>query len=323
MLLTSGFVVFEVIAGLRSQSLALLSDALHNLTDAIALGISWFALRVAFRESHAGKTFGYHRAGILAALFNASTLIGIAGVVGYEAVGRMTSPVAVDWETLMGVGALALVVNGVTAWLVGHGAEDDLNLRSAFLHLVGDVLSNLGAMAAGLGIYLTGLFWLDPLASLLIAFLILWNAWLIIRETLDILMESAPRDLPMGEVIERLLDHESVRGVHDLHVWSLSRSLRVLSAHLEIMDMPVSQTEGLRSFLAERLEVEFRISHATFQFESISTCSPLLYCDLGQARNGNKRRGEASGPCGSLAFHSAETAESCEKDGQGDQGQQG
>lgn len=281
LLITSGFVVFEILAGIQSNSLALLSDALHNLTDALALGIAWFAIRITERAPHAGKTFGYHRAGILAALFNASTLIGIAGIIAFEAFNRIQAPEVVDWETLLGVGALALLVNATTAWLVGHGAKDDLNLHSAFLHLLGDVLSNLGAMAAGLGIYLTGLSWMDPLASVMIAFLILWNAWLIIRETLDILMESVPRDVPMTQVVARLLENEGVLGIHDLHIWSLTRSLRFISAHIEVSDRPVSQTEALKRALCECLESEFRISHATFQFESTPSCSSRLYCELG------------------------------------------
>ena len=282
LVLTVGFVGFEVFYGIQSHSLALLSDALHNLTDALALLLSGWALRVAGRAAHDRKTFGYHRAGILAALFNSVSLIGIAAWIGWEAALRLENPETVDSETLLGVAGLALVINGLTAWLVGHGSHHDLNLRSAFLHLLGDVLSNLGAMAAGLGIYLTGASWLDPLASLLIAVLILWNAWLIVHETLEILMEGTPRDIAMDQLVSTLAIEEGVFGVHDLHVWSLSKSLRFLTAHLEVADMPLSETARLRRVLEERLAHRFGIHHVTLQMEATPACTRDLYCRLGR-----------------------------------------
>lgn len=283
LILTLGFVVFEALAGMQSQSLALLSDAAHNLTDVIALGISGYALHLAAKPAHAGRTYGYHRGGILAALFNAATLLVIAVGIGVEAWFRFQNPVPVSWETLVGVGSLALVVNGISAWLVGHGSHDDLNLRSAFLHLLGDVLSNLGAILAGIGIGWSGKLWLDPLASLLIAVLIVWNAWLIVRETLDILMEGAPRDLGVEDLGQVLAAHPKVIGIHDLHVWSLSRSLRFLSVHVEVEDLPVSETDIIRHELALRVFELFRITHATFQFESEPACHRRLYCDVSKA----------------------------------------
>lgn len=280
LVLTLGFVVFETLAGVQSQSLALLSDAAHNLTDVVALAISWYALHLAERPAHAWRTYGYHRGGILAALFNAATLLVIAVGIGVEAWFRFQNPVPVSWETLIGVGSLALVVNGISAWLVGHGSHDDLNLRSAFLHLLGDVMSNVGAILAGVGIGWSGKLWLDPLASLLIAALIVWNAWLIVRETLDILMEGAPRDVGVEDLGQALAAHPTVLGIHDLHVWSLSRSLRFLSVHVEVDDVPVSQTEVIRHELAELVSERFKIRHATFQFESEAVCHRRLYCDI-------------------------------------------
>lgn len=280
LLATLAFFIFETYAGVKSQSLALLSDAAHNLTDVLALAISWYAVHVAERPPQAGRTFGYHRGGILAALFNAASLLIIAAGILHEALHRWEHPVPVSWETLIGVGILALLVNGLSAWLVGHGAHDDLNLKSAFLHLIGDVLSNVGAILAGVGIGWTGMLWLDPLASTLIAILIVWNAWVIVREALDILMEGAPRDIVVEDLGRALAGHSEVLGVHDLHVWSLSKSLRFLSVHVEVEDMTLSQAEKIRQSLSTMVRKDFRIAHATFQFESEPVCRRALYCHL-------------------------------------------
>ncbi len=280
LVITLGFVGVEVVAGNMANSLALLTDAAHNLTDVLALALSWYALNLADRPAHAGKTYGYHRVGILAALINSTTLAFIAAGICFEAWHRFQSPTPVAADLLVGVGTVALVVNLVTAWLVSHGAEHDLNLRSAFLHLMGDVLSTLGAILAGIGIYFTGLNWLDPLASVLIAGLILWNAWLIVREVVDILLESTPRDIEMSEMVRDLMQIDGVRGVHDLHVWSLSRQLRFLSAHVLVDDMPVSEAGVLRDRLDELVAHHYGIRHSTLQFET-SGCFPgHLYCDV-------------------------------------------
>ena len=280
LLLTLGFVGVEVVAGTLANSLALLTDAAHNLTDVLALGLSWYAIHLADRPAHAGKTYGYHRVGILAALINSTTLAFIAAGICFEAWQRFQSPAPVAADILMGVGSIALAVNLLTAWLVSHGAEHDLNLRSTFLHLMGDVLSTLGAILAGVGIYFTGLNWLDPLVSVLIAVLILWNAWLIVREVVDILLESTPRDIEMSEMVRDLMQVEGVCGVHDLHVWSLSRSLRFLSAHIVVDDMPLSSAGLLRDQLAELVEHHYGIRHATLQLEAGAGCQDKLYCEV-------------------------------------------
>ena len=280
---TLGFVGFEAGAGWHANSLALLTDAAHNLTDALALGLSWYAHRLADRPAHAGKTFGYHRAGILAALLNSSTLALIAFGIFHEAWGRFVNPPAVASDVLMSVGTAAFFVNLLTAWLVSHGSDHDLNLRSVFLHLLGDVFSTFGAVAAGVGIWLTGKFWLDPLASALIGLLILWNAWAILRETVDILLESTPEDIDMSLMVRDLLQVEGVRGVHDLHVWSISRSLRMLSAHVVIDDVPVSQAAALQRRLGCLLRERYDIDHSTLQLECEGCDPDVLYCDIAKA----------------------------------------
>jgi len=278
--ITLGFVGFEAFAGWYANSLALLTDAAHNLTDALALGLSWYAHRLAGRPAHAGKTFGYHRAGILAALVNSSSLALISFGIFHEAWGRFNSPPPVASDVLMSVGAAAFVINLVTAWLVSHGNEHDLNLRSAFLHLLGDVFSTLGAMAAGVGIWLTGQYWLDPAVSVFIGVLILWNSWSILKETGAILLEATPDDIDMSLMVRDFLQVPGVLGVHDLHVWSISRSLRMLSAHVVVSDIPLSQVAVLQRRLKSIMHERHGIGHSTMQFEC-EACNPDdLYCDI-------------------------------------------
>lgn len=278
--ITLAFVLLEALAGIFSNSLALLTDAAHNLTDALALGLSWWALQLTTRASNRKKTYGYHRAGILAALVNSGTLVVIALGIFYEAYRRLVNPPEVQAGMLVGVGIVAVVINIVTAMLVRHGAEHDLNIRSAFLHLMGDVLSTLGAVIAGFIILFTGWNWLDPLVSVLIGLMILWSAWGILREAIDILMESAPVDLDVDNLVRDILSTEGVRNIHDLHVWSITRTMRTLSAHLVTDDMPVSKCTKLRESVNQLLFQKYGISHATMQFES-ECCHPgRLYCDL-------------------------------------------
>jgi cobalt-zinc-cadmium efflux system protein len=278
--ITLGFVFVEVAAGLFANSLALLTDAAHNFTDVLALALTWWALRVTTRPADAGKTYGYHRAGILAALVNSTTLALIALGIFYEAYRRIISPPEVQANVLIGVGAAAVVVNLVTALLVRRGSEQDLNLRSAFLHLMGDVLATIGAVAAGIVIRVTGANWIDAAVSILIGLLILWNAWGIVRESLNILMESAPADIDMQALIDDLRGVEGVRGVHDLHVWSITRGLRTLSAHIVTDDIPISQGAAIQAAVSERLLHHYGIGHATLQLECADCIPADLYCDI-------------------------------------------
>ncbi len=197
LIITLLLVVVEMLAGVFANSLALLTDGAHNLTDALALGLTWWALWVTTKPANSGKTYGYHRAGILVALLNSTTLTLIALGVFYEAWRRFLAPPVVQADVLIIVGIVAVVINLVTALLVRRGSENDLNLRSAYLHLMGDVASTVGAVIAGIVIRFTGLNWLDALVSVMIGFLILWNAWSILRESLEILMESSPADIDM------------------------------------------------------------------------------------------------------------------------------
>lgn len=276
---TLGFVLIEAVAGIFANSLALLTDAAHNLTDVIALALSWFAVRITARPANERKTYGYHRVGILVALINSTTLVVISLGIFWEAWRRFVSPPEVQSGILVGVGLIAVLVNIVTAMLVHKGSDTDLNLRSAFVHLMGDVFSTIGAVIAGVVIYFTGANWLDPFVSVLIGVLILYNAWGILREALDILLEAKPRDINSAKLIEDMLEIEGVLGVHDLHVWSITQNLRTMSAHVLTADLSISEGAGIQRQISEMVARRYNIAHATLQLEC-ADCLNAMYCDL-------------------------------------------
>jgi len=278
--LTLAFVIFEAAAGIFGNSLALLTDAGHNLTDVIALGLSWFAVHLTAQPANARKTYGYHRAGILAAVINSTTLIIIALGVFYEAYHRFIAPSEVNSEILISVGLIAVIVNLVTALLVRRGSEKDLNLRSAFVHLMGDVFSTVGAVIAGVIIYFTKANWLDPLVSVLIGILILYNAWGILRDAMDILLESTPRDVDIKTMVDDLVKIDGVLGVHDLHVWSLTQNLRTMSAHILTDDVSISAGAEIQLKVNEILYHRYNVGHATLQLECVGCDPDGLYCDI-------------------------------------------
>lgn len=278
--ITLAFVFVEVAAGLYANSLALLTDAAHNFTDVIALALTWYALRLTRRPAHSGKTFGYHRAGILIALFNSLTLILIALVIFYEAYKRLMAPPLVDAPLLSIAASVAFLVNAGTAWIIHSGSHDDLNVRSAFIHLAGDALSTLGAIMAGVAIMLTDYQIFDPLVSVLIGLLILWNGWAIVRESVDILLESTPRGLDMDALIHDIQSVPGVRGVHDVHAWSINERLRFLSAHILTEDLTLSAGMKIQNEVNRLVYDKYAIAHATLQLEC-EDCTPLaIYCDL-------------------------------------------
>ena len=277
LLITLAFVIFEAAAGYYANSLALLTDAAHNLTDVIALGLSWFAIWITAQPANPQKTYGYHRAGILVALINSTTLILISLGIFYEAYKRFVSPPEVQSSVLIVVGLVAVVINLITALLVHRGSESDLNLRSAFVHLMGDVLSTIGAVIAGIVIYFTGANWLDPFVSVLIGLLILYNAWGILRDAVDILLEATPRDVDMKKMVGDITQVEGVLGVHDLHVWSITQNLRTMSAHILTEDIPVSAGAQIQNRINELVYHRYNIAHATLQLECVDCDPDCLY----------------------------------------------
>jgi cobalt-zinc-cadmium efflux system protein len=278
--LTLAFVILEAGAGIFANSLALLTDAAHNLTDVIALGLTWFAVRVTSQPANAQKTYGYHRAGILVALLNSTTLVLISIGIFYEAYRRFMNPPEVQSSILISVGLIAVVINLVTALLVHRGSQSDLNLRSAFVHLMGDVLSTVGAVIAGVIIYFTNANWLDPLVSVLIGFLILYNAWGILRDAVDILLEATPRDVNIKSMVEDIVQVDGVLGIHDIHVWSLTQSLRTMSAHILTDDVNISAAADIQRQINEIIRRRYNIAHSTLQLECVDCFPDSLYCDL-------------------------------------------
>jgi cobalt-zinc-cadmium efflux system protein len=283
--LTAVFVILEGAAGLFANSLALLTDAAHNLTDVIALGLSWYAVRLTTRPSNSQKTYGYHRAGILAALANSTTLVLISLGVFYEAYLRFKTQPEIKSGVLILVGLIAVIINLVTALLVRRGSEHDLNLRSVFLHLMGDVASAIGAVIAGVIIYFTHANWLDPFVSVLIGFLILYNAWGILRETVGILLESSPRDVDMQAMVADIKQVKGVLGVHDLHVWSLAQNLRTMSAHILTDDLPISEGVEIQRQINVIVFHRYNIAHATLQLECVDCEPDSLYCEINESNH--------------------------------------
>jgi len=276
MLATLAYVVVTFVAGLRAHSLALLSESGHNVSDFLALLLSLAAVYFQGRPADTSKTFGYQRAGVLAAFVNSSALIVISLWIVVEAVRRLSNPVAVQPRLMMYVAAAGVVMNGVIAVLLWRVARD-LNLRSAFLHMAGDTLSTAAVIGGGVGILLTGQNWIDPALSLLIAALILWSSFGIIRETLNILLEGAPRGISLNAIRDGMQGVEGVANVHDLHVWSLGSHSSALACHVTIDDIPPSESACILLKLNHVLREHFQIAHTTIQFEHTG-CEELEGC---------------------------------------------
>jgi len=263
---TLAYVAVTFVAGLRAHSLALLSEAGHNVSDFLALLLSFAAVYFQTRPVSDSKTFGYQRAGVLAAFVNAGTLIAISIWIGFEAIHRLRAPVAVQPRLMMVVAAAGVLMNGVIAALL-WGVARDVNMRSAFLHMAGDTLSTAAVIAGGAGILFTGQNWIDPVLSLFIAALILWSSIGIVRETLNILLEGTPSGVSLSEIRSAMEAVEGVINVHDLHVWSLGSQSRALACHVTIADIPPSESACILLNLNHILKDRFHISHTTIQFE--------------------------------------------------------
>src|SRR5579875_864755 len=278
--LTALFVILEGITGLLAHSLALLADAGHNLTDTLALALTFWTYQLASQPSNARRTFGLHRAGVLAALGNALTLVVIALGILVEAYQRFRAPEPVSAPAMIAVAALAALLNLViAAWLHGH-AHHDLNVRSSFLHVAGDAASAAGVVIAGVLLALTGQAWIDPAVSVLIALFILWSSRGVIVEAVDVLLEATPPDLDARHVRATMCQVPGVLDVHDLHLWSLSSSLRAASAHVLVQDMPVSKACDILAAVNAVLAERFQIAHTSLQLET-TACDPSeVFCRI-------------------------------------------
>lgn len=279
----------EVTGGLLANSLALLSDAGHVLTDIFALGLAWFATAQAERPPNARNTYGYHRVGILAALVNALTLILITLWILFEAAQRFQHPEPVQPLAMFLAASVGIGVN----LFIGFGLQkekENLNVRAATLHVFGDIGASAAVIVAGVIILLTGWNLADPLLSVGIAVLIAMGSWSILRETADILLEAVPKDINLSSLVRDMMRVPGVADVHDLHVWCITSGMHALSCHTQIDDLPPSQSAPILASLEHMLQEKYRIGHTTIQFESHSheghcCADDGLYCSMKMAEN--------------------------------------
>ena len=267
---TAAFVAVEVVAGIHAHSLALLSDAGHNFTDALALLLAWFGVYLESKPADEHKTYGYHRGGVLAAFVNALTLVALSAWLLIESVGRLRHPQPVAANVMLVVATLGLALNGAIMLALRAARHHDINIRGAFLHMLGDALGSLAIIGGALVIRYTGWERVDPALSILIALLIVWTAWDIVRESLNILLEGLPRGMRLNDVADAMQAVEGVLDVHDLHIWCLGSSTRALSCHVLIKDIPPSASDAVLQRLNGMLAERFHVFHTTVQFEHMS-----------------------------------------------------
>ncbi len=263
---TIALVLAEILGGFLGHSVALLNDAVHNLSDVPALGISWLAMRWAQRPADDEKTFGYHRAGVLAAFTNALVLVFLSFWLGYEAIERLRAPVPVVEGWLVWTSLAAPAVNGGIPLALLRG-QHDLNLRSILVHNFGDALSNLAILAGAFFIHRTGALWIDPVLGLAIGALVLWSSIGILRESAHILLEGRPRGTSVAEVARSILAVSGVQEVHDIHLWTIGTGMTVLSCHVRLPDMHLDECERILREIQHNIRREFHIRHTTVQFE--------------------------------------------------------
>jgi cobalt-zinc-cadmium efflux system protein len=265
---TLAFTIFEIYAGVRSHSLALLSDAGHNFTDALALFLAAIGYYLQAKPADHVKTFGYQRAGVVAAFLNAATLIVISLFIFWEAIARLMHPEPVDDRMMIWVAAAALILNAAIMLGLNRRSRGDLNLRAAFIHMLGDAVGAGAIILGAIAIHYTGWLYIDPLLSFALGILIIYTAWDIVRESLNILLEGLPRGLELRGITQAMSQVDGVLDVHDLHIWSLGSNTHALSSHVLIEDMPHSESEAILKRINEVL-CTFGIRHSTIQFEHI------------------------------------------------------
>jgi len=277
---TLSFTAFEVWAGFRSNSLSLLSDAAHNFTDAFALLLALIGFYVQAKPADQLRTFGYHRAGVVTAFINAATLVLISLSIFYEAVIRLFHPEPVDDTIMFWVALAALVLNGGIMLGLNRGKKDDINLRAAFIHMLGDAIGAGAIIIGAVVIRYSHWTYIDPILSLALGGLILYSAWDIIRESLNILLEGLPRGLELPKVTEAMSGVEGVLDVHDLHVWSIGSNTHALCSHVLIDDMPPSESDAILKRINTKL-CSIGIHHSTIQFEHVPCVMREQPCRMG------------------------------------------
>jgi cobalt-zinc-cadmium efflux system protein len=270
--------VAEVVGGLMSNSLALLSDAGHVLTDAFALGLSVIASRISRRPSDYRATYGYQRVGLLAAVINGVSLLAISGFIFYEAYHRFVAPPHIDTFLMLGTAAFGLAGNVLMAFIIGHEHED-LNIKSAWLHVLGDTLSSVGVIVSGAIIYFTGWGYADPLASVIIGAVIISGGARVVKEAAVIFLEMSPAGLHAEEIAKKLCGMPDVMGVHDVHLWSVAHERVAFTAHIWVHDQKLSEVEAIRKKIEAFLS-EMGIGHVIIQFECAECAENELYCQI-------------------------------------------
>jgi cobalt-zinc-cadmium efflux system protein len=267
LVLTLAYIALLIVMGVRAHSLALLSEAGHNVSDFLALVLSLAALYIQKRPPSSTKTFGYDRAGVVAAFLNALTLVGVAFYIFVEAAKRIYAPGDVHAGTMIWTAAAGVALNGAISILLFKNSRGDLNIRSAFVHEIGDTLSTAAVIVGAWVIMKTGHTWIDPALSFGIGALILWSSFGIVRETLNILLEGTPRGVDVEKVATTILGVSGVNDVHDLHIWSIGSASHALACHIAIADIPPSESNLILLQVRERLLEKFHIHHTTIQFE--------------------------------------------------------
>ena len=278
LVLTLAFVIGEAAAGYFAHSLALLSDAGHNFADAAALGLSWYALWIAKKPSNQGMTYGYHRVGILAALVNAVSLVVIALLIFWEAISRLRHPEPVHGWLMIVVAAVAIGVNLLIGLWLHAGSKHDINVRSAYLHMIGDAVSAFGVVMAGFVVVLSGWHLADPMVSFLIAGLILWSSWGVLKESVSVLLEATPYKMDMTAVEKCIVSVPGVLNVHDLHVWTVGPGAVACSCHILVAEQTIREGQQILKSVVEQLEHRHKINHATVQVEVEGHESNEIYC---------------------------------------------
>jgi cation diffusion facilitator family transporter len=272
--------VIQVIGGLYANSMALISDATHNFSDFTAVLISYVGYRIGQRRPSAQHTFGYWRAEIMAALLNVAILVGASVYIVYEASQRLFNPETVTGLVVVWIAGVGVIGNGLSAWLLHKDAKHSLNVRGAFLHMLGDLFTSVAVLVGGIVLIFKPWYWLDPVLSLLIVYFIMKNCWGILKEASGILMNATPAGIDIEEVKETLEQIPGVCGVHYLHAWNLSSSSIAFSCHIVVLDQPVSNTENLAKTIRETLLNRFGIDHPILQFETSQCGNGTILCEI-------------------------------------------
>jgi cobalt-zinc-cadmium efflux system protein len=272
--------ILEVIGGLISNSLALLSDAGHVFTDIVALGLSWYGVRQAQRPPDKRMTFGYHRVGVIVAIVNAVTIVIIAAIILFEAYQRFQQPPEVKGVLMMSIAVVGLAANLLVTWWLRKDQRNNINIRSAFWHSMGDALASVGVIIGGVIILLTGQFWVDPLVSVLIGLIIVFAAWGILKEGLRVILEATPKDIDVFAMIEAIKKIPGVKDVHDVHVWSITSEIHAMAGHVLVEDISISKSTELRAIIEKVTREQFHIEHITLQVECENCDSGEVFCTL-------------------------------------------